>query len=85
MKQKLITLTESDLHNIVKESVGRILKESIDYENVEVFNVLNDNFDGDWKSVLTANLYNKEGKCVGTLRDMHFVYDVENDKLMGSW
>ena len=85
MKQKLITLTESDLHNIVKESVGRILKESIDYENVEVFNVLNDNFDGDWKSVLTANLYNKEGKCVGTLHDMHFVYDVENDKLMGSW
>ena len=30
MNKKLIRLTESDLHNIVKESVNRILKESLD-------------------------------------------------------
>ena len=30
MKKKLIRLTESDLHNIVKESVNRILKEHDD-------------------------------------------------------
>ena len=30
MNKKLIRLTESDLHNIVKESVGKILKETSD-------------------------------------------------------
>ena len=30
MNKKLIRLTESDLHKIVKESVNRILKESLD-------------------------------------------------------
>ena len=30
MDKKLIRLTESDLHKIVKESVNRILRESID-------------------------------------------------------
>lgn len=29
MNKKLIRLTESDLHNIIKESVNRILKESV--------------------------------------------------------
>lgn len=33
MKKKLIRLTESDLHNIVKESVNRILKEIATDEN----------------------------------------------------
>ena len=30
MKKKLIRLTEADLHKVVKESVNRILKESLD-------------------------------------------------------
>lgn len=30
MKKKLIKLTESDLHNIIKESVARILREEVD-------------------------------------------------------
>lgn len=55
------------------------------HENIEVFNVLNDNFDGDWTAVLTANLYNQNGECLGTLRNLHFVYDTENDKFEGSW
>lgn len=84
-KKKLIQMTELDMHNIIKESIDKVLKESVDYENIETFNVLNDDFDGDWKSILTANLYNKEGKCVGTLRELHFVYDVENDTFVGSW
>jgi hypothetical protein len=34
MNKKLIRLTESDLHMIVKESVNRILRESTDYAEV---------------------------------------------------
>lgn len=34
MKQ-VIRLTESDLHNLVKESAQKILKESIDFEEIE--------------------------------------------------
>jgi two-component SAPR family response regulator len=38
MNKKLIRLTESDLHNIVKESVNRVLKESsYDYMNKEYY------------------------------------------------
>ena len=55
------------------------------HENVEVFNVLNDNFDGNWTAVLTANLYNQNGECLGTLRDLHFVYDADSNKFDGSW
>ena len=35
MDKKLIRLTESDLHNIVKESVNRILKEDVDVDYLE--------------------------------------------------
>ena len=34
MNKKIIRLTESDLHKIVKESVNRILRESTDYAEV---------------------------------------------------
>lgn len=37
MNKKLIKLTESDLHKIVKESVNRILKEEIDMGQLEPF------------------------------------------------
>lgn len=43
MKKKLIRLTESDLHNIVKESVDRILNEVEGYEKTML--KANPNFD----------------------------------------
>ena len=55
------------------------------HENIAVYDVLNDNFDGNWKDVLTANLYTPNGERIGSLRDLHFIYDVENNKLEGSW
>lgn len=55
------------------------------HENVAVYDVLNDNFDGNWSEVLTAYLYTPTGERIGTLRDLHFVYDVESNKLEGSW
>lgn len=82
---KSVRLTEGDIIGMVRESVKRVLREGLpEYEEVEVFNVLNDDFDGDWRSVLSANIYNKEGECFGCLKDMHFIYDVENDKLVGN-
>lgn len=96
--KKIIRLTESDLHKIVKESVQNILKEEMIngeyyepiendryFENIECHRVFNENFDGNWRAVLTANLYDKTGKYVGKLNDLHFIYDVENDEFKGVW
>ena len=40
MNKKLIRLTESDLHRIVKESVERILKESKEYEQKRIYKII---------------------------------------------
>ena len=37
MRNKLIRLTESDLHRVVKESVDRILNENSPYDNDSIF------------------------------------------------
>lgn len=37
MNKKIIRLTESDLHKIVKESVNKVLKEEIDMGQLEPF------------------------------------------------
>lgn len=55
------------------------------HENIAVYDVLNDHFDGNWKDVLTANLYTPTGERIGSLRELHFIYDVENNKLEGAW
>ena len=35
MKQKVIRLTENDLHNIIKESVNMILKENFKQDEID--------------------------------------------------
>ena len=44
MNKKLIRLTESDLHRIVKESVNRMLRENVEYEQLydKIQDVTND-------------------------------------------
>lgn len=44
MAKQIIRLTESDLHNIIKETVRNILKENIEGENY-LFDILNGTFD----------------------------------------
>ena len=66
-----------------KENV--IATEDAYHENIAAYDVLNDNFDGKWSDILTAYLYTPTGERIGTLRDLHFVYDVENNRLEGSW
>ena len=84
--KKPIKITQEDIHRLVKESVNNILKEGLpSFENIECHRVLNDNFDGNWRSILTANLYDKNGNCVGRLNDLHFVYDVDKNEFEGVW
>jgi hypothetical protein len=58
-----IKLTESDLHNIIKESVKKVLKEdmSIDYKN-DLKNILNKAFSNlnDNEKILLSDLLNNE-------------------------
>ena len=49
MKKKLIRLTESDLHQIVKESVKTLLKEDYEYDNVEDSDI--ERFNGNYTEV----------------------------------
>lgn len=86
MNRKPIKLTDAELRRIVKESVNKFVNESEGYvEDIPCIDVLNDNFDGNWKSVLTANVYDKDDNLLGSLREMHFKYAPESNKMIGSW
>lgn len=83
---KMIRLTESDLRNIVKKSVNKILRESIEdgYEDIETFNVFTDNFSMSEgrEELLNATLFDNNDRPVGKLIDLHFKYDAESNRLV---
>lgn len=80
---KVVSVSEKYIRNMVKQVLAESFNSLPEVEDVESYNVLNDNFDGNWREVLTARLYDKNDKCVGTLRDLHFKYDTEKDRLLG--
>ena len=47
------------------------------------YDILNGNFDGDWRNIITARLYNEKDEDVGSLYDLHFKYMTDNNKLVG--
>lgn len=80
--KKTVRLTESDISNIIH----RVITESIydhQTEDVPVYEVFNGNFDRDWRSVMTARLYNDRDEDVGSLHDLHFKYVPSANKLEG--
>lgn len=85
-RNNVVILTESDLRNIIKKSVNRILRESIEdgYEDIEAFNVFTDNFSmsEDREGLLNATLFDKNDNPIGKLIDLHFKYDAESNKLV---
>ena len=85
-RNNVVRLTESDLRDIVKKSVNRILRESIEdgYENIEAFNVFTDNFSmsEDREGLLNATLFDKNDRPVGKLIDLHFKHDTETNRLV---
>ncbi len=85
-KNKMVRLTESDLRNIVKKSVNKILRESIEdgYEDIETFNVFTDYFSMSEgrEELLNATLFDKNDRPVGKLIDLHFKHDTETNRLV---
>lgn len=90
MSKKLIRLTESDLHRIIKESVNKILKENnlmpstYDDEkaNKEIYNKFKmpPNYDRTFNKNLKKNILGPEGDSIGTyMGRMNSKFDVNND------
>lgn len=84
MNKKLIRLTESDIHKIVKESVRRVLKESEkDYDDYA------DYFNGNWGSRDFSrdgkNYRRRYGDPMGSFRDVTNeipVFDINSGKII---
>ena len=66
MNKKLIRLTESDLHKIVKESVKRVLREMNDPNFKEIMSHVTD----------IAVLLNNGAKCIAFDSDLKYTYTV---------
>lgn len=54
------------------------------YSNIHPHEILNNNFDGSWKDILEAKLFNNYEQCVGSLTTLHYVYDSDKQCLVGS-
>lgn len=79
---KTIILSESYINDIIH----RVIVESLYSDNIEdvpTYEILNGNFDGDWRNIITARLYNEKDEDVGSLYDLHFKYMTDNNKLVG--
>lgn len=76
---------ESYLHNVIKESVNKVLKEDINnVEDIPAFDVINKNMSmTELDKILTSYLFDKNGNCVGRLNDLHFKYDPETNQTLG--
>lgn len=70
-KKQVIRLTESDLHNIIKESVNKMLKEDVDMGQILSSQERNDKY-GE-----TPMLYNVRS-AIGKLRTLIYCYDEIN-------
>ena len=75
--KKVIRLTESDLHRIIKESVRRILRENAwakypaeDQANAELDSNMNINTSGEWADAYKRNDPMVKNIGGSTLRDM---------------
>ena len=60
--KKTITLNKSQFHNLIKESVKRVLSESTSYEEFEIGEtvVINDNELGDVVKILTKDMHGND-------------------------
>lgn len=78
MKKKLIRLTESDIHKIIKESVKRILNETrLDYDV--------DNFSGKWNKPDYDSYIDPEGYLDNPNKKAQIERDLKNIENDYSW
>ena len=74
------------IKRIVQESVNKILNENFsEIEDIPTFDVINENMSlSSIREILESYLYDKNDKLVGRLGDLHFKYDTDKNKLLGS-
>lgn len=76
-------ITESQLRQIVKESVNNVLNEKPydEIENVPTYDIFTENISlTELDTILSSKLYDKNENCVGRLSDLHFKYDTETNR-----
>lgn len=75
-----IRLTESELHNIIKESVMNVLNENniinMNTDDIEIVPMY-DIFKNIDEVLFDKYVYNKKGECLGRFNDLYFIYDKE--------
>lgn len=68
MKRQVIKITESDLHNVINESVKKVLKESLNYSQAdqvkELFTKAFSNLEPQEKEILYNALNENSWDCV---------------------
>lgn len=77
------TITESQLRQIVKESLNNVLNEKPydEIENVPTYDIFTENISlTELDTILSSKLYDKNENCVGRLSDLHFKYDTETNR-----
>jgi hypothetical protein len=74
------------IKRIVQESINKILNENFsEIEDVPTFEVFNDNISlSEIRNILESYLYDKNDNPVGRLCDLHFKYDTNENKMLGS-
>ena len=74
------------IKRIVQESVNIILNEKFsETEDIQTFDVINKKLSlSEIRDILESYLYDKNDKFVGRLCDLHFKYDTNKNKILGS-
>jgi hypothetical protein len=60
MAKKLVRLTESDLHNIIKNSVNKVLREICEIDDFSNHELMNSNWSENGNSIYDDNLKRKQ-------------------------
>ena len=74
------------IKRIVQESVNKILNENFsETEDIPTFEVINKNISlSEIGDILNSYLYDKNDNFVGRLCDLHFKYDTNKNRILGT-
>ena len=81
MSKRTVRLTESDLHNIIKESVNKILKENVDSNNAYEMAIDFLEKTGLSSEDLMSEVFNWFGtwECAEWISDMRNTYNIDSE------
>ena len=87
IKKKLeTTMNNNTIGRVVRESIHKFLKEEFpEIEDVPTFDIINDNMSSsEIGDILESYLYDKNDRLVGRLCDLHFKYDTNKNRMLGT-